>query len=874
MLKRIKIRGKLLLLLTTPLLAVLLFASIGVLDRTDTSTERSRDAELAEFADLSADLSATLQIERFQTLLAGRLMLAASELRADEIATDEALARWQTSAATITAELTTSGIAEEVSALSVRMADTLDSDRSQRFLSAGLASELARNSSRLDGVVISLNREATDLELFRALDATAELINIRESLAEIAAVGDSAIADGRTAVGAPALVNLSVAKLAGSYQNLLGVLDAEDAASLEQLLADDLLPRMDGTTRSGGSGFLPIDEIRSAASKGVIAGGVEWVTANETRLTAINEISESVLSGATADSLVAADAASKEADRFLAIAIGVVLFALVMALVIGRSVSRPLTRLTETAQRLSGDELPAMVESMRTAGRTRAVSLTPIRVRGRDEVAQLGKAFSEIQSVTVEVAEEQGNLLRRGISDIFINLARRNQSLLDRQIEFIDQLESREENPDQLENLFRLDHLATRMRRNAESLLVLAGAEPTRRRGRPVELADVVRVAMGEIEDFSRIHLLSIDSATVAGSVAVDLAHLMSELMENATQFSPPDSNVEVVGHRNADGSYQLTLSDRGIGMSAEQISTANETLEQPPIIGLDLSRSLGFTVVSRLSHRLGVGVRLTSSTDGGVTALVTVPAEMIGWNELNDQAPSAPAPAETSPEWSVPPVVPEVPEIPLAVETVIPDGLADLPMRRPAEPEPAAAPADIFDVFSTERPSPEAPDRANDLFADVAGVAEVAGVTDIAEVPPMADPLPPVPQPVATANDFVDAASVNSFDIPPVIEPLAADPTATPRPQRKPVEPARPAAEIGALDTSVTNAGLIRRTPRQVDVPDESKFSPGQQPAAPVAATVQANRSPEEVRQMLSRYRAGLRKGRAPEPGTHQPNR
>ena len=271
-----------------------------------------------------------------------------------------------------------------------------------------------------------------------------------------------------------------------------------------------------------------------------------------------------------------------------------------------------------------------MVESMRTAGRAPAPTMTPIRVKGRDEVAQLGRAFADIQNVTVEVAEEQGNLLRRGISDIFVNLARRNQSLLDRQIDFIDQLESREENPDQLENLFRLDHLATRMRRNAESLLVLAGAEPTRRRGRPVELADVVRVAMGEIEDFSRIQLLSIDSATVAGSVAVDLAHLMSELMENATAFSPPDSDVEVVGHQSGDGSYQLTLSDRGIGMSAEQIASANQTLSEPPIIGLDLSRSLGFTVVSRLAHRLGVTVRLASSSEGGVTALVTVPADMV----------------------------------------------------------------------------------------------------------------------------------------------------------------------------------------------------------------------------------------------------
>ena len=213
--------------------------------------------------------------------------------------------------------------------------------------------------------------------------------------------------------------------------------------------------------------------------------------------------------------------------------------------------------------------------------------------------------------MTVEVAEEQGALLRKGIGDIFINLARRNQTLLDRQIEFIDQLEANEEDPDQLDNLFKLDHLATRMRRNAESLLVLAGAEPPRRRGRPVALADVVRVAIGEVEDFARISLLALDDVTVGGNVAVDLAHLLSELMENATHFSPPDTTVEIVGHRSETG-YTLSVSDQGIGMSADQLAEANNQLARPPLVGLALSRSLGFIVIGRLSSRFGIAVKLT----------------------------------------------------------------------------------------------------------------------------------------------------------------------------------------------------------------------------------------------------------------------
>src|SRR5690606_3884824 len=156
--------------------------------------------------------------------------------------------------------------------------------------------------------------------------------------------------------------------------------------------------------------------------------------------------------------------------------------------------------------------LPALVEQLRNPeAEIVGDELTPIAVDSKDEIGELATAFNNIQDVTKSVATEQATLLRKGIGDIFVNLARRNQTLLDRQIEFIDQLEAREEDPDQLENLFKLDHLATRMRRNAESLLVLAGAEPPRRRGRPVDMADVVRVAIGEVEHFARITLLALD---------------------------------------------------------------------------------------------------------------------------------------------------------------------------------------------------------------------------------------------------------------------------------------------------------------------------------------------------------------------------
>ncbi len=239
--------------------------------------------------------------------------------------------------------------------------------------------------------------------------------------------------------------------------------------------------------------------------------------------------------------------------------------------------------------------------------------------------------------MTVDVAEEQSRLLRKGIGDIFVHLARRNQSLLDRQIEFIDHLETHEEDPDQLDNLFKLDHLATRMRRNAESLLVLAGAEPPRRRGRPVPVVDVVRVAIGEVEDFSRVHLIALDDATIAGNVAVDLAHLLSELMENATHFSPPESSVEVLGRRDDRNGYVLTVADRGIGMNAQQLAEANAQLARPPLVGLTLSRSLGFIVIGRLASRFGLTVTLEPTPNGGTTASVSLPFTLVEYPEDTD---------------------------------------------------------------------------------------------------------------------------------------------------------------------------------------------------------------------------------------------
>ena len=327
-------------------------------------------------------------------------------------------------------------------------------------------------------------------------------------------------------------------------------------------------------------------------------------------------------------------AAERAATLFVILALVAVLAVAAAAVLLGRRITRPLQALTTAAERLSKEQMPKLVESLRNPAdedlAQQLGGLQAIDVGSNDEIGQLADAFNDVQKVAGEVAAEQAALLRKGIGEMFVNLARRNQALLDRQIDFIDELERAEEDPDQLENLYRLDHLATRMRRNAESLLVLAGAEPPRRRGRPAPLANVVRAALAEVEDFARIDLLSLDEVLVASNAAADIAHLLSELMENATNFSPPETKVEVVGHRTKADGYVVSVSDHGIGMSAEQMSEANQLLAKPPVVGLALSRSLGFIVVGRLARRHGITVKTMASASGGVTAIVTLPPTLI----------------------------------------------------------------------------------------------------------------------------------------------------------------------------------------------------------------------------------------------------
>jgi signal transduction histidine kinase len=325
-----------------------------------------------------------------------------------------------------------------------------------------------------------------------------------------------------------------------------------------------------------------------------------------------------------------ADEAQRDVWVYGGGAVLAMLLTLALIWFVARAIVRPVRKLTDAAREMSQTQLPQLVELLREGGDLSTVEPTRIEVTSEDEIGELAQAFNDVESVTLDVAQQQSRLLRKGMGDLFVNLARRNQSLLQRQLELLDELERNEHDPAALDALFKLDHMATRMRRNAESLLVLSGAEQPRQWQQPITLLDVVRSASAEIADFPRVDLVGIDDAlAVSGRAVADLSHLLAELLENATSFSPPDTAVVVSGATTASG-FVLAISDQGIGMPPEKLAEANALLAKPPVVGLALSRALGLHVVGSLAARHGITVELRPGAPVGLVALVTLPSTIL----------------------------------------------------------------------------------------------------------------------------------------------------------------------------------------------------------------------------------------------------
>ncbi|MFJ8114061.1 nitrate- and nitrite sensing domain-containing protein [Streptomyces sp. NPDC096132] len=355
----------------------------------------------------------------------------------------------------------------------------------------------------------------------------------------------------------------------------------------------------------------------------------DWVDDSTTKIRQMNNIEHTLLEDMEQKARELRAESEREAIISGALILLVLGVSLVGAFVVARSMIRSLRRLQETATKVAQDRLPELVKQLSESDPQDVdTSVESVGVHSRDEIGQVAAAFDDVHREAVRLAAEQA-LLRGNVNAMFTNLSRRSQGLIQRQLSLISELESREADPDQLSSLFKLDHLATRMRRNGENLLVLAGEEPGRRWTRPVPLVDVLRAAASEVEQYERIELASVPSTEVAGRVVNDLVHLLAELLENATSFSSPQTKVKVTGHALPDGRVLIEIHDTGIGLSPEDLAAINERLASPPTVDVSVSRRMGLFVVGRLSQRHGIRIQLRPSDSGGTTALVMLPVDV-----------------------------------------------------------------------------------------------------------------------------------------------------------------------------------------------------------------------------------------------------
>ncbi|GAA3221133.1 hypothetical protein GCM10010488_21870 [Oerskovia jenensis] len=525
----------------------------------------------------------------------------------------------------------------------------------------------------------------------------------------------------------------------------------------------------------------------------------EWAAASANDLADITPVRDEVRknAGETASDI----AAAAVTRAVLTILVTLVAFgaSILVAGAIARQIVNPLRRLTTAAQDVR-DQLPRMVEQVSVPGQGPGISIQPITVESSDEVGQLANAFNDVNSTTIQVAREQA-ALRGSIAEMFVNVARRDQVLLNRQLAFLDDLERSEEDANTLSNLFRLDHLATRMRRNAESLLVLAGIDSGRRVRQPMPASDVIRTASSEIELYDRVRLNLVVDPLMLGHNALNAAHLIAELLENATMFSEPHTPVEVSTARD-ERFVKIIIRDHGLGMTPEEIVEANRKVNAHAASDVVGSQRLGLYVVGRISDRLGASVTFERAPEGAGT-LVTVSFP----NVLFVPDSNVPLPMPTDPldnrtqvaanQLSAPPAQPTAPVYSGPATTSTPQIDHDAPV---------AIPVDLAALTdgATSTGMPRRRPRGMDPAGSAPSASFVPGPqTGSIVLPPLATPSLPLDMP-GTPEAWSPPEGVASSGSSLPSRARAASPAETTG-VMPPVQPQ--SAEIPVLDVSTRSA-------------------------------------------------------------------
>ena len=823
-LKNWRVRSRLLLLITIPTLTAVVLGGTGIVTSVQSALNYQRIEQLANLSSGVTALAGALEDERDQTTVYTAELSQGSPAAAAQLSlvkkqfakTDAMVGNVRRGVASIGASYPAQ-IQQDVSAV--------------RFVLGNLP--VMRHAALTEnlGPLVVIEAYASSVDYLIAVDDDIALNSADPALAsDVRALGIVSRIDEQSSEQRAILAYAFAQQKFGR-----GVLSAfttaqAQAASYISQFTDSALPAQTAlfdNTVSGGAVELA-DEYEQQA------------VANDTNLPATN-ITEAAWYGAMSAELgkirsvenkLVADAVGRASDLRRSAIIGAIVIgaaviivlglALVLTSLVGRSMVRPLRRLRAGALEVAGLQLPETVRRMSESDGTGVpISAVPIDVDSVDEIGEVARAFDQVHREALRLAANEA-ALRGNVNAMFVNLSRRSQSLVERQIRLIDDLEQGEQDAERLGSLFQMDHLATRMRRNSENLLVLAGHDSSRRWNQPVALVDVLRAAVSEIEQYERVSLNVQPGISVRGHAVNDVVHLLAELAENATSFSSAETPVTVSGHLLSSGGVLLDITDQGVGMGAEEMAHANWRLDNPPVVDVAVSRRMGLFVVARLAARHGVRVRLRPAASGGLTALVWLPDEVVsreGASPSGTRMPDAPAEAinvtmpgapgrggeqGTDERWATAQEVnaARTPRFAPLQSAAAENGAALGPRRVPGSgPRPGVTPWGDS-AAGPQSAFPTSPQPAGEAVAE-----------PFATSPPAAEPFATSPQRAVGADSFeADTFATSGFGVfggqdRPVREPAAGD-LASKGPA------ATELASTGFTDTGFTDTGFAGTGP------------------------------------------------------------
>jgi signal transduction histidine kinase len=675
-----RVRSRLLLLIAVPVLVAVAFGGLAIVSSLRTAQTFQQVQRLAVLAGDATNLSQALQTEREDTV--NFIAAGSSGGRVSAMAPANPLngapkAEAAGTLALLQSDYKTSGrFAAQVSSVAATIGGSypaLAQTQAQSAITAiGDLSALrtAATTTKLPvltviddyGTIITqllaLENEVSagskDASLADTVQVTSLISSMKEEASEQQAIVTSALRpdqQGALQLGSESLTVLDEA--AAEQAANLSAFNLTATAAQRQLynneLSSALAAEAQQELQQASSQLASNTTSASDPSFVVATGNASYITS------ALGAVERQLMSSIIAQSGSLRDGATGTALVEGAGVLLLLVLALVLIALVGQSMIGPLRRLRAGALEIAGVRLPETVRLMaETDGEGVSLDVEPIDVDSADEIGEVARAFDQVHREALRLAANEA-ALRGNVNAMFVNLSRRSQSLVERQIRLIDSLEQGEQDSKRLASLFQMDHLATRMRRNSENLLVLAGQDLSRRWNRPVALVDVLRAALSEIERYERVTLNVQPGIAVRAQAVSDVVHLTAELVENATSFSAADSPVTIAGHLLGSGGALLEIADQGVGMEADEMAHANWRLDNPPVVDVAVSRRMGLFVVARLAARHGIRVRLRHADSGGLVALVWLPDEAITRESQTGPMPRRrPADSDNSGSWPV----------------------------------------------------------------------------------------------------------------------------------------------------------------------------------------------------------------------------